>query len=299
MKCKMAIVILNYINYEDTLECVKCALKQKGEGYQIIVVDNGSDNESFDILRKEYGNVTNVTLLRLDENAGFARGNNYGIQYARKKFRAEYIFICNSDVIFSEDLFEKVLAQRVKGIGAISPPVYDSYGIPQAISLSTNHIYLKIISTILQMFIMRFKLMAGINKQLRIFRRKEEPVPSKTSPKDRNKNNQFNYQNSNKYNICGCAFFLTPEFFKYYEQLYPKTFLYWEEINLIVYLSKAKLQAVLKDLPPVVHKGKKSIIHIISNKDYEKKQLNYSTKSMIKSLPMFFRSYVYILAKYN
>jgi len=298
MKCKMAVVILNYMSYEDTLACIECALNQKGEGYEIIVVDNGSENDSYGILKKEYESVANITLLRLEKNEGFAKGNNYGIHYAREKFKADYIFVCNSDVTFTEDLFESALALQTKGIGAISPPVYDSDGNPQPISITTNHIYLKIINIITQLIITWLTYLPGIDKLYQIYQHRKKGRPDKEKKAEQDKAKSVNW-NPNKYNLQGCAFFLTTEFFKYYEQLYPKTFLYWEEINLIVYLSKAHLQAVIKELPVVIHKGKKSTKHLIKDKAYEKKRLEYSTKSMIKSLPMFFRSYVYILAKYN
>ncbi|MDF2800635.1 MAG: glycosyltransferase [Anaerocolumna sp.] len=292
----MAIVILNYMNYEDSLTCINCALRQKGEGYEIIVVDNGSENNSYDILMSEYYRIPNITLLRLEKNLGFAGGNNYGINYARKNFRADYIFVCNSDVTFTEDLFESTLALQIKGVGAISPPVFNNEEKPQPISITTNHIYLKIISTIIQMLINWLTYLPGIERLFKVYHSRKKVLPKKNKEEDYTKDINWN---PNKFNLQGCAFFLTPEFFKYYEQLYPRTFLYWEEINLIVYLSKAHLQAVIKDLPAVIHKGKKSTTHLIKDNAYEKKRLEYSMKSMIKSLPMFFRSYVYILAKYN
>lgn len=298
MKCKLAIIILNYINYEDTLECLKCALNQRGEGYEIIVVENGSKNESYQILKDVVEKHSNVTLLKLEENIGFAQGNNYGIAYAREKFRAEYIFVCNSDVTFSDALFESVLALSVKGIGVVSPPVINSDKCPQTVTISTNNIYYKIAITIIQILLYRLSYLPIIHKFYLIIHDLKKLISIKYNKKTP-RVTKFNNPKDKKYNIQGCSYFLMPEFFKYYEQLYPLTFLYWEEINLIVYLSKVKLQAVIKDLPVITHKGKKSIIHLISSNDYEKKRLKYSTKSMIKSLPMFFRSYVSILAKYN
>lgn len=314
MKCKMAIVILNYMNYQDTLSCINCALNQRGEGYEIIVVDNGSENASYEIIKERYENVTNITILRLDKNIGFALGNNYGINYARKNFKADYVFVCNSDVTFPDELFEYTLALQTKGVGVISPPVYDIEGMPQPISISTNHIYLKIISTILQLLYMRLTYMPGIARLYEVYHssrerfsnsihrnvipRKDDIIKKDDTTKSMDITKKIDW-NPRKYNLQGCSFFLTPEFFKYYEQLYPKTFLYWEEINLIVYLSKVRLKAVIKDLPQVTHKGKQSTRHFIKEKTYEKKRMEYSLKSMVKSLPMFFRSYVYILAKYN
>lgn len=49
---KVAIVILNYMNYQETMSCVESALQQKNVKFHIVVVDNGSSNDSYSILKR-------------------------------------------------------------------------------------------------------------------------------------------------------------------------------------------------------------------------------------------------------
>ena len=46
MKNRIGVVILNYMNYVDTIACVNCTLNQSYTDYEIIIVDNGSSNQN-------------------------------------------------------------------------------------------------------------------------------------------------------------------------------------------------------------------------------------------------------------
>ena len=50
---KISIVLLNYLNYTDTLECVNSILEMEYELAGIVIVDNHSNNESFQKLYKK------------------------------------------------------------------------------------------------------------------------------------------------------------------------------------------------------------------------------------------------------
>ena len=52
----IAFVILHYITYDDTIECVKSILNNRNlsKNSRIVVVDNGSPNESYRILEQEF-----------------------------------------------------------------------------------------------------------------------------------------------------------------------------------------------------------------------------------------------------
>ena len=47
---EIGIVVLNYKNFHETIECVKSILLQKDVFFNIVIVDNGSSNESYDEL---------------------------------------------------------------------------------------------------------------------------------------------------------------------------------------------------------------------------------------------------------
>ena len=48
---KVAIIILNYNNWQDTIECLESVLRNDYPNYQVIVVDNGSANNSTEYIK--------------------------------------------------------------------------------------------------------------------------------------------------------------------------------------------------------------------------------------------------------
>ena len=69
---------------------------------EIIVVDNASDNGSYEKLLQCYGNASYIHFLHNRKNLGYAAGNNVGFQYAKKVLKADWICLANNDVIFQE-----------------------------------------------------------------------------------------------------------------------------------------------------------------------------------------------------
>lgn len=100
---KIGIVILNYNDYEQAKNYVS-SIKRYRSLDEIVVVDNKSTDISFrklkDIEKK------NITVLRSDENKGYAYGNNIGIKYL--KDRVDYIIISNPDVTIDESVIKKL-----------------------------------------------------------------------------------------------------------------------------------------------------------------------------------------------
>ena len=119
---KVAIVILNYLNYKDTIECVESIEQMKYDIAGIVIVDNGSNNDSWEILKRKYKGSRNIHVVRARKNYGFAKGNNIGIEIARKKFGTDYVFVVNNDVVFKDDNYfvelMKAYDQNVAIIGS-------------------------------------------------------------------------------------------------------------------------------------------------------------------------------------
>jgi GT2 family glycosyltransferase len=276
------------MNYEDTIACVNCALNQTYTDYEIVIVENGSSNQSYHILSFIYDSCPKITILHSKKNLGFARGNNLGIKYAKTKLKADYVFVCNSDILFEKDLFETIDKLDYKGIGVVSPTVYNLKREPQPPIISTDNIYKKALLTAISI-LLNWISSPFTSLLYRFIKQKKGLLLKNTIPEERKEG---------KYVLQGCAYFLTPEFFRYYNQLYPKTFLYWEEINLLIYLEKVKLASVMIETSPVIHKEKGST-YLVYKFQLDRKKLELSTSSMLKSLPMFFMKYSVIKNWYH
>lgn len=104
---EIVILILNYKTYQDTIRVTNEFLRTNRTDYKIIIIDNSSPNESFPKLESEFGANIAVDVIQSPENGGYAKGNNYGLRYA-KKYSPKYVCIINNDVHFSWNTIESL-----------------------------------------------------------------------------------------------------------------------------------------------------------------------------------------------
>lgn len=89
---KLSVVILNYNNKNVIFRCINTLIKfNELYNYEIIVVDNGSKDGSYEELLKKYGD-TEVVILQNGKN-GCSSGRNLGISAAH----GEYVIFLDSD----------------------------------------------------------------------------------------------------------------------------------------------------------------------------------------------------------
>lgn len=115
-------IILNYKTYQETSCLVRDLVNQGIGDRKIIIVDNLSPNGSFDILKQEFSGISSVDVISSGENGGYAKGNNYGLRFA-KKYNPDYVCIINNDVKFSiKDIEELELRyNNLENVGLIAP----------------------------------------------------------------------------------------------------------------------------------------------------------------------------------
>lgn len=93
---RIGVVLVNYRGWRDTLECIRSLQAVQYEpGLDVIVVDNGSGDESGQRIRAAF---PNVQLLEMGRNLGFAGGCNVGMRAARQRGN-EFIWLLNNDTI--------------------------------------------------------------------------------------------------------------------------------------------------------------------------------------------------------
>jgi len=108
----VAIIVLNWNGWRDTIECLESVRKLIHHDYQVIVVDNGSTDESVDELRgwiRQTGSGDELrariqpqdakfVLVEIAENLGFSDGVNVGIKRAlAAPSPPEFVFLLNND----------------------------------------------------------------------------------------------------------------------------------------------------------------------------------------------------------
>jgi len=95
----VGIVIVNWNDYENTANCLKSLSSISYSDYDIYLVDNASDSDSYAKLCDEF---PAVNFLRNNINRGFAGGCNSGIRAAIND-GCEYILLLNNDTIVTPE----------------------------------------------------------------------------------------------------------------------------------------------------------------------------------------------------
>ncbi len=85
------------------MECLRSLVRQSYGSLEILVVDNGSSDDSLEVV-KTFSDER-IRLILLDDNLGFAGGNNVAIQEAG----GEFIALINNDAVAEERWIEELL----------------------------------------------------------------------------------------------------------------------------------------------------------------------------------------------
>lgn len=263
------VVVLNYMNYDYTIKCVESLINDNYKDVFIVVVDNGSKNNSLSILNSEFKDICNVKIISLNENLGYAKGNNEGIKILRK-MGIDNIFVANSDLIFPNSPVMIQMMDRIEsGDAVIVPTIKNPDG-----GLDQRVIYKK------KLFVLRMlkELLKSIARNL-----KGEFAAA-------NRNYSYAEVQTHNYDDCyvvsGSGFMLTRHFFAHYKGLFSDTFLYGEECGTIMLLNKSKLHSRVVDTDVIMHIGGASTPDSVKKMTKARQQINLD--SDIKLLKLLF-----------
>jgi GT2 family glycosyltransferase len=145
----VSIVIINWNGWKDTIECLESLFQINYPNFDVILVDNASEDDSLEKIRDycsghlpvkssffnynphnkqvtvyEYGetfkkdrkpfkteNLTknHISLIKNSENRGFPGGNNVGIKFALEFFDPDYILLLNNDTVVDENFLGELI----------------------------------------------------------------------------------------------------------------------------------------------------------------------------------------------
>lgn len=115
-------VVLNWCNYDDTVDCLDSLLNCEYENLDILLVDNGSVDDSFEKLNASF---PQITFLQTGENIGYAGGNNRGIEKALHR-DINYVLVLNNDTILdskSVSQLVNVAEEASLRVGGVVPKI--------------------------------------------------------------------------------------------------------------------------------------------------------------------------------
>jgi GT2 family glycosyltransferase len=112
----VSIVVVNWNTRELIKECVAAIRENTSVPYELVLVDNGSNDGSVETIKELRDDKTRIVLL--PENLGFAGGYNKGIQSAT----GSTVCLLNSDAFVTRGWLNSLLkCMRKTGAGMVGP----------------------------------------------------------------------------------------------------------------------------------------------------------------------------------
>jgi len=279
-------VILNYKTIKETKECVNSILKNiENSRYNIIVVDNGSNDGTGIKLKKIYRENRKVYILMTNENLGFAKGNNYGCDFAIKEFNPDFLFVINNDTVIEQNnilqlIIDEYLESKFDILGPDIKTLNNSHQNP---SYSVLQDYNELILHLKRMRKLIILNKLNLDKFYHIIRKWKSYFFDLTQ-----KDNKLLTRKTNV-PLHGSALIFSKEYIEKYENVFNKsTFMFGEEEFLNYRRKRDNLLFVYNPKIKIIHK-EDATSDFIFKKEYEKRKFIYnnsyeSIKKLIETI---------------
>jgi GT2 family glycosyltransferase len=249
-----SIIIINYKTPDLTVDCIRSVYAhEKNMSYEIIVVDNDSNDGSIETIKQS---CPNITCLEAPLNLGFAKANNY----AATKATGEYLLFLNSDAYLTKPFLEELIQiyTENKSIGIIAPRLRNSDNTIQKSVFKFPTLWRALCeSFFLSTLLPNSKIFGDYRK--------------------------FNYQTSKQVDfVSGACFLMNKSLFNKLKGFDESFFMYAEETDLAY--RAIKTPSYFIPIGDVVHLGGGSQENVVNfNKYFFQSKLHYHQKHYGKS----------------
>ncbi len=247
---KVCVIVLNWNGWSDTLECLESLVRTEPLPQTIVVVDNGSTDQSVERIllwaKERFGHVPvlnygeadteksgvapSFLLIRHSENFGFAAGNNSAISWALSRDVFDFIWLLNNDTTVHPDTLGTLLwCAEQAGAGVVGSTIV--YEDRQEVVQCAGGCFYNPLTTIFRPYLAEALLSEAL--------RGKEP-------------HDFDY-------IYGASLFVRAELFPRCGLLNEDFFLFYEEIDFCKRVRRAGYTLSWCTEAVVRHKGSSSV----------------------------------------
>jgi GT2 family glycosyltransferase len=122
MQPTVAIILVNWNNFDVTIDCIESLKQIDYPAHTIIVVDNGSVDAPADQFLELH---PDIVLIKSASNLGFTGGNNLGFQYSIEH-GFDYSMMLNNDTFVAPDFLTHLInyMESQPSVGIIQPRIH-------------------------------------------------------------------------------------------------------------------------------------------------------------------------------
>jgi GT2 family glycosyltransferase len=119
---KVFVITLNWNGKKWLEDCLASVLAMDYPNFEVVMVDNGSTDESVAFVRQKF---PSVHVVENGKNLGYARGFNAGLEYAAKR-GTEYFMIMNNDTVIDRAALSALVetAHAFRKAGFVTGKIY-------------------------------------------------------------------------------------------------------------------------------------------------------------------------------
>ena len=114
----VTIILINWNSGNKTKDCIESLFQSSYKKFNIIVVDNGSTDQSIEDLEQSYNQSNKIEFIKYFKNTGFCYANNRAMEKALSN-NSEYIILLNNDMSVASDWLEKLIMTAEKNDNAV------------------------------------------------------------------------------------------------------------------------------------------------------------------------------------
>lgn len=279
------IVILNYNNAEDTINCIESVLKYNSAEIKIVLVDNGSPNKDVvrvltDYVLKRFPQKSLIinegerfpkklpflTYLISDNNDGYASGNNKGLRLVYNDDSLQQVMILNNDILFVEDIIPRLTyyLETLPNAAIVSPLLLKKDGIDIDFNCARTNVQVKEMTKLFFLSVLNIR-----------YSKMEEHKMLISNP-SLLKEEAFEVELPS-----GSCMLLDKRFFKSIQGFEPNTFLYYEENILFRKIRLASKRNYLCPQLKCIHLGASTTKKMVRSYKYIKMS-NKSSKYYVE-----------------
>ncbi|MCT3233438.1 glycosyltransferase [Lactiplantibacillus plantarum] len=264
-------VVLHYLTADATIKCVNSIMASLTVDNDfettIIIVDNGSNDGSYEYLKNYYQNSRIVVVIVNKNNLGFARGNNIGFDFAKYKLNADFIITLNNDIVVDQNDINRLIFNEYKleQFAILGPDIVSRKGYHQNPSLDVNWTWKKILTFRVKKMVQLLSNQTGIKV---------------STQADASYQSNGYLRRKRDVQLYGACLIFSPLFIKKMDGLYPKTFLYMEEDILRLQAKHFHLKMLYS---PVISMSHSEDIATNTAHTSEKQKANFFYRNLLNS----------------